>query len=263
MKGMPNWDTTCSAVRQSIPYDPLFAVTEYVDTFPVLSLNHPGLLHAIMAIASLQIAKLRGTPATAALKHYHWSIRRIAKNVRTPLRRTKLSTLAATLLLAYFEVWSSDHTKWCSHLFGARLLFKEIALKDMSRVCLPAKRIRWLASTGSGKYPGDIDYQLLSIITGRRVSAEDYGLDFDEGQPLDGRCYFTTDKDIEQYDILRDLFWWYAKMDVYQSILGGTKLLYVWLDRAPDASLTIAAWSTMRGCSAPPEHLFRTSMPCK
>ncbi|KJZ79919.1 hypothetical protein HIM_00633 [Hirsutella minnesotensis 3608] len=191
-------------------------------TFPVLALNHPGLLHAIMAIASLQISKLQGTPATAALRHYHWSIRRIAKNVRNPLRRTKLSTLAATLLLAYFEVWSSDHTKWCSHLVGARLLFREIALKDMSRVCLPAKKMRWTCRGGSGKIQSDIDYQLLSVITGLSVSAEDYGLR--EGQPLDERCLFVTDKDLEQYDTLRDLFWWYAKMDVYQSILGGTKL---------------------------------------
>ncbi|PFH59579.1 hypothetical protein XA68_12123 [Ophiocordyceps unilateralis] len=191
-------------------------------TFPVLSLNHPGLLHAIMAIASLQIAKIQGTPATAALKHYHLSIRRIAKNVRSPLRRTKLSTLAATLLLAYFEVWSSDHTKWCSHLFGARLLFREIALRDMSRICLPAKRLRWSTGLGIGEASSDLDYQLLSVITGTRISAEDYGLG--DGPPLDQRCLYLTDKDLEQYDILRDLFWWYGKMDVYQSILGGTKL---------------------------------------
>lgn len=177
-----------------------------------------------MAIASLQIAKLRGTPATEALKHYHLSIRRIAKNVKTPLGRTKLSTLAATLLLAYFEVWSSDHTKWCSHLFGARLLFREIALRDMSRLYLPAKKLRWLSTGDPGKFSGDIDYQLLSTITGMRVLAEDYGLG--EGQALDERCLYATDKDLDDYDILRDLFWWYAKMDVYQSILGGTKLLY-------------------------------------
>jgi hypothetical protein len=55
------------------------------------------------------------------------------------------------------------------------------------------------------------------------VTAEDYGLQ--EGQLLEEECLWTTDKDIETYDILRDLFWWYAKMDVYQSMLGGTKLL--------------------------------------
>ncbi|GJN66889.1 hypothetical protein PLICBS_000911 [Purpureocillium lilacinum] len=208
-------------------------------TFPVLALNHPGLLHAIMAIASLQIAKLQGTPATAALKHYHWSIRRIAKNVKSPLKRTKLSTLAATLLLAYFEVWSSDHSKWCSHLFGARLLFREIALRDMSRVCLPVKRMKAFAGAGLDKDVSDLDYDILSLITGTRLSAEDYGLQ--GGQLLDERCLYTTDRDVEQYDILRDLFWWYAKMDVYQSILGGTKLFMdydAWTQCPPRAPLS-------------------------
>ncbi|PHH82035.1 hypothetical protein CDD83_3384 [Cordyceps sp. RAO-2017] len=208
-------------------------------TFPVLSLNHPGLLHAIMAIASLQLAKLQGTPPTAAMRHYHWSIRRIAKNVRTPLRRTKLSTLAATLLLAYFEVWSSEHTKWCSHLFGARLLFRELRLREMSRVCLPLKRLRWSSGAGAGKFFSDVDYNLLSVITGTRVSPEDYGLQ--EGQPLDERCIGVTDKDLEHYDILRDLFWWYGKMDVYQSILGGTKLFMeyeAWTECPPRAPIS-------------------------
>ncbi|PHH69038.1 hypothetical protein CDD82_119 [Ophiocordyceps australis] len=208
-------------------------------TVPVLSLKHPGLLHAIMAIASLQIAKLQGTPATAALKHYHWSIRRIAKNVRTPLRRTKVSTLAATLLLAYFEVWSSDHMKWCSHLLGARLLFREIDLREMSRVCLPAKRLKWRSRGGFSRSTSDINYQLLSVITGTRVVAEDYGLQ--DGQSLDQHYLYVTDRDIEQYNTLRDLFWWYAKMDVYQSFLGGTRLFMeyeAWTQCLPRAPIS-------------------------
>lgn len=76
---------------------------------------------------------------------------------------------------------------------------------------------------GPKRDPTDLDYSLLSSITGHRVAAEDYGLQ--DGQLLDEECLWTTDKDIENYDILRDLFWWYAKMDVYQSMLGGTKLL--------------------------------------
>ena len=35
----------------------------------------------------------------------------------------------------------------------------------------------------------------------------------------------VSDQDAENYDNVRDLFWWYCKMDVYQSMLGGTKLL--------------------------------------
>jgi hypothetical protein len=76
---------------------------------------------------------------------------------------------------------------------------------------------------GPRRDPVDLDYELLSRITGHRVTAEDYGLQ--EGQLLEEECLWTTDKDLETYDIMRDLFWWYAKMDVYQSILGGTKLL--------------------------------------
>ena len=71
--------------------------------------------------------------------------------------------------------------------------------------------------------PTDLNYELLSVITGSHVEATDYGLQ--EGQLLDEECLWTTDRDIENYDMLRDLFWWYAKMDVYQSMLGGTELL--------------------------------------
>lgn len=183
-----------------------------------------------MAIASLQIANLQNTPATAALRHYHISLRRNARNVSSLQRNTKPTTVATTLLLAYFEVWSSDHTKWCNHLLGGRLLFRQIPLRQMSRICLPVKRMRHFPSPlsappsiGPRRDPADLDYGLLSTITGHHVTAEDYGLQ--EGQLLDEECLWTTDKDIETYDMLRDLFWWYAKMDVYQSMLGGTKLL--------------------------------------
>ncbi|KAG5983762.1 hypothetical protein E4U55_007227 [Claviceps digitariae] len=215
-------------------------------TFPLLSFHHPGLFHAIMAVASLQIATLQTTPATAALRHYHCSIRRNARNVSTPVRNTKLTTVATTLMLAYFEVWSSDHTKWCNHLLGGRLLFKQIPLRRMSRICLPIKRMRHFPSSlsdpktiGPKRDPADIDYGLLSSLTGHRVTAEDYGLQ--DGQLLDEDCLWITDKDIENYDILRDLFWWYAKMDVYQSMLGGTKLFMEyeeWTQCPPRAPLS-------------------------
>lgn len=192
----------------------------------------------MLALASLQIAKLQKIPATAAMKHYHLAIRRIAKNVQTPLRRTQPPTLAATLLLAYFEVWSSDHSKWCNHLFGARILFREISLRDMTRQCLPIKRLKQqeedahqpltpffpeLTFNQRSKLT-TLDYQLLSIISGQHIEPEQYGLG--ENQPIDLLAGAVTDRDIEQYENLRDLYWWYCKMDVYQSILGGTKLLY-------------------------------------
>ncbi|KAM0249385.1 hypothetical protein ACHAQJ_009060 [Trichoderma viride] len=211
---------------------------------PTLALQHLGLFHAMLALASLQLAKLRDSPPTAALRHYHRAIRRVAKSVKSPSKRTQPATLAATLLLGYFEVWSSDHTKWCNHLFGARILFREMSLGDMTRSCFPVKCMRqrqeatgyqlghissrFYASHQSPMSPqGELhtlDYGLLNAITGLSVTPEDYG--DGEGQFSDERYTPATDVEIEKYDIICDLFWWYCKMDVYQSILGGTKLLY-------------------------------------
>ncbi|QYS93483.1 Zn(2)-C6 fungal-type domain-containing protein [Trichoderma simmonsii] len=209
---------------------------------PSLALQHLGLFHAMLALASLQLAKLRDSPPTAALRHYHRAIRRIAKSVKSPSKRTQPATLAATLLLSYFEVWSSDHTKWCNHLFGARILFREMSLGEMTRTCFPAKRMRQRQDArgyqlghigsyiyGPHCYPASshsaqqsLDYDFLNVITGLTLSPEAYG-DV-EGQLPDAKYSSVTDKEIEKYDIICDLFWWYCKMDVYQSILGGTKL---------------------------------------
>lgn len=193
----------------------------------------------MLALAALQIAKLQKIPATAAMKHYHLAIRRIARNVNTPLRRTQPATVAATLLLAYFEVWSSDHTKWCNHLFGARILFREIPLREMSRRYLPVKRLKQAERDARNQnqmdsfFPGflvtsqselnDLDYNLLHTLSGHGTTPDDYGLG--KGQPADSPNVTVTDRDIEQYENVRDLYWWYCKMDVYQSMLGGTKLL--------------------------------------
>lgn len=82
-----------------------------------------------------------------------------------------------------------------------------------------------------GPLPGDphpLDFDLITTITGYRVVASDYGLS--EDQVFQNAHSATTEKDIDRYENLRDLFWWYCKMDVYQTILGGTKLLYVVID---------------------------------
>ncbi|KAL7822900.1 hypothetical protein V8C26DRAFT_191316 [Trichoderma gracile] len=227
---------------------------------PSLALQHLGLFHAMLALASLQLAKLRDNPPTAALRHYHRAIRRIAKNVKSPSRRTQPATLAATLLLGYFEVWSSDHTKWCNHLFGARILFREMSLGDMTRACFPAKRMRQRREAGGyqlghvGSYfhhshahaapaqsgQRSFDYGFLNAITGLAVSPEDYG--DAEHQPSQDRRSPVSDTEIERYDIICDLFWWYCKMDVYQSILGGTKLFMEyehWTQIPPRAPFSI------------------------
>ncbi|GKT59116.1 C6 finger domain-containing protein [Colletotrichum tofieldiae] len=191
-----------------------------------------SLLQAMLALGALQIAKLQKIPPTAAMKHYHLAIRRIAKNLRSPKRRTQPATLAASLLLGYFEVWNSDHTKWCNHLFGSRLLIREIPFRQMTKNILPLKRARRALFQESQNQPldpffmghdnthmmshdlDDLDLGLLSRLTNQHVLYED-------DEPATGNYY--TDRDIEHYEHLRDLFWWYCKMDVYQSMLGGGK----------------------------------------
>ncbi|KAI0413591.1 hypothetical protein F5X98DRAFT_366449 [Xylaria grammica] len=203
--------------------------------------NHPALLQAMLALGSLQIAKLQKVPPTASLKHYHLALRRIAKNVTRPARRTQTANLAATLLLAFYEVWNSDHDKWCSHLLGARWIIKEIPLSEMTRAIMAIKMRKRQAEMEQsqfrtfGDYPPAedsgflykdwdlMDVSLLSTIMGHEVSCDDLGM-LPEGLSSHPRPkYIYTNKDIERYEQLSDLFWWYCKMDVYQSILGGTR----------------------------------------
>ncbi|KAI0430165.1 hypothetical protein F5Y09DRAFT_239004 [Xylaria sp. FL1042] len=209
--------------------------------FPVMSFSHPALLQAMLALASLQIAKLQKVPPTASLKHYHLALRRIAKNVTRPARRTQTANLAATLILAFYEVWNSDHDKWCSHLLGARWIIREIPLSEMTRAIMAIKMQKRQAEMeqaqfGSfGDFPSAedsgflykdwdlIDVSLLSTLMGREVSCDDLGMLPAELSSHPPPKYIYTNKDMERYEQLSDLFWWYCKMDVYQSILGGTR----------------------------------------
>ena len=64
-------------------------------TLPTLALRHPPLLHAMLAVASLHIAKLQGDTVVPSLKHYHMALRRVARYVSLPSKRVELGTLAA------------------------------------------------------------------------------------------------------------------------------------------------------------------------
>ncbi|SPO05939.1 related to UPC2 - regulatory protein involved in control of sterol uptake [Cephalotrichum gorgonifer] len=245
-----------SKVSSEIPI-PQSGQNIWTYTFPILSLGHPPLLQAMLALGALQIANLQRIPPTAAMKHYHLAIRRISKSVRSATKRAHPATLAATLLLGYFEVWSADHTKWCRHLYGARILFREVPFRHMTRTVMAAKaqlrermeqeRLNPLLNPILGGYDDDslpdpqledIDVDFLSVIAGRELDPEDYGI----GVDLDSlpSAHVPTDRDIEHYEHLRDLFWWNCKMDVIQSILGATRLFMrydEWLPCPPRAPM--------------------------
>lgn len=206
-----------------------------------MSLGHPALLHAIIAMSGLQMGNLGKVKPEIAYKQYSIAIRRLRRNAESVMRVAQPATLASALLLAYFDVWRSDHKEWCRHIFGARTVVNVLGLRDMSRRCLPAKLMRQrqkermtglsaesffptgtpnVEQAGGTQY---FDFRLLTIISGRSICPEDYGVGLH--QIPEESVYFVNDKDIQTYESFRDLFWWYCKMDVYQSILGATKLL--------------------------------------
>src|SRR6187402_1953472 len=97
-----------------------------------MALQSPALLHAMLALGSLHIAKLQRVPITASLKHYAVSLRRLAKSTSSPTRRNYPATLASCMLLAFYECWCADHQKWTNHLIGAKRLLQEIDFKNMT-----------------------------------------------------------------------------------------------------------------------------------
>jgi len=195
----------------------------------------------MLALGSLQMAKLQEVPPTASMKHYHLSLRRLAKNYQSQSRRAQPATLAATLLLGFYEVWNSDHDLWCKHMWGARAILKEVRLAEMTRGILAVKRkrrqrLQELRSQQSynafdANYTNadndddlhEVDADLLAKLSGQPVS-------YEELPPVPNASFWElpkryTERDVEEYELVRDLFWWYCKMDVYQSFLGATRLL--------------------------------------
>ena len=187
------------------------------------------------------MAKRQELPPTAAMKHYHLSLRRVAKNYQSNIKRTQPATLAATLLLGFYEVWNSDHDKWCKHMWGARAILRELPLHEMTREILALKRKRrqaqlecqglhqcdgscYFRQPGPASDQDEIDTSLISKITGRPVNyTVEPGRILETGRGSTGRQY--TEHDIETYETISDLYWWFCKMDIYQSILGGTRPL--------------------------------------
>ncbi|RYP73713.1 hypothetical protein DL771_003426 [Monosporascus sp. 5C6A] len=164
-----------------------------------------------------------------------------------PGRRAQPANLAATLLLAFYEVWNSDHEKWSKHLLGARWILREIPLAEMTRSIMAmkteerqrrAQARRFESEDGFADPNGqeeeptalhrdwdEVNVDLLRAITGKDLTYDEFGMLPEEFSMFPRSKKRLTAKDIETYERLSDLFWWYAKMDVYQSILGGTRLL--------------------------------------
>lgn len=209
---------------------------------PMMALNHQGLLHAMLALSSLHIAKLQNASVTPSYKHYAYAIKRIHHCVGNPKKKLLPTTLAATLLLGFYEVMTADHLKWSSHLAGAKQLIVEIPFRHITRE-MRRKRAEQAAQEDDwGLYFPDqtlqarnpnltfkdltpaIDEHLVSTLIGRKIDYDDYGHVIDESaRPQEDKL--PQDLDLTKYEMYQDLFWWYARQDVYQAIVSGNKLL--------------------------------------
>lgn len=217
-------------------------------TLPTLALNHQGLLHSMLALASLHIAKLQHTSPTPSLKHYHYALRRVARAVGLPSRRQEIATFAASLLLGFYEVMTAEHQKWNSHLAGASQLAMEIDFTDMTRR-IKAMRLQselnqksqYNVANGSAYFQyynnfeysddlvsghdKDVDEDLVSTIMGWKIRYGELGHVIDNSDSADAGLKPLTAKEVENYRLQCDLFWWYCKQDVYQSIISSNCLL--------------------------------------
>lgn len=199
----------------------------------------------MLALASLHIAKLQNGPVTASLKHYAIALRRTGKLINNPARQKDPVTLAAALLLAFYECWCADHQKWSNHVLGARQLVRLIDFAGMTKNIKQTKirqrheqRIRYYQAnqqhaTGHNLFEErmryqafieDVDENLVGILMGKKVRYDQHGQILDD-MAQDTSTIQYSERDLELYETQRDLFWWYCKQDTYQSILGGGRLL--------------------------------------
>ena len=208
-------------------------------TLPMKALSNQALLHAMLALASLHIARIQHTSLHTSLKHYHYAIRRIAKAVASPSKRTNISTIAATLILSFYEASSSEHSVWMKHLTGARQLLMEVDYRSMTKR-IKEESVRAKAGhlhsswqnpySGFSNYSGfpnqdELDESLINQIMGRKIRYDEYGRIIDTDPPVEAPKAPITSKDIEEYKIYGDLFFWYCKQDMYQSLISGNRLL--------------------------------------
>ena len=204
----------------------------------------------MLALASLHIAKLQQTSSTPSLKHYHYALRRVAKALGHQKKRRDVATLAATQLLGFYEVTTAEHNKWNSHLAGARELIMDIDFARMvkriethrqrqeeaeSRLKLEMQHglanAYWheYAQGTLDDFPAKVDRQLderlISTIMGWDTRYDQHGRITEEVHPVSQTESPLTAHDIENFEIQCELFWWYVKHDIYQSIISGNRLL--------------------------------------
>ncbi|CAZ82089.1 unnamed protein product [Tuber melanosporum] len=237
-------------------------------TVPMLSLSHPPLLHAILALSSLHISKLTRGPTHPSLLHYHIALRRLGKAIASDKHRGHAATLTATLVLGYYETMAAEHDKWSSHIHGAKQLLKEIDFDKLNRRVSTMEEER--ADGGQGSYESAESALQPSLLRLRRMRRPPVAVANEADKNLTAfmmgkskrRLYGSgkrpdapfSRKEEETMQLQEDMFWWFAKMDCYQSVLSGCPLVldYVFWSQCPPRA-RIGTLGTTYGSS---DHFF-------
>jgi Fungal specific transcription factor domain len=175
-------------------------------------------------------------PTHPSLLHYHIALRRLGKAISSDKHRGHVATLAATLLLGYYETMAAEHDKWSSHIHGAKQLLKEI---DFARL---ARRVELMEKEESlGEHANHEPSPPPSLLRLRKMRKQSVINEVDDNMaaymmgktkrrpnPFGRRVSDApfSRKEIETMQLQEDMFWWFAKMDCYQSVLSGCPLVY-------------------------------------
>lgn len=198
----------------------------------------------MLALASLHIARLQGASITPSYKHYAYALKRLGRSLGNARSRHSIPTLATSLLLAYYEVWTAEHTKWSTHLVGAALLLTELDFRNLTR---EARRLRTAQAAEDQDFAyhnpemlidqrqlkqrlreRDMmpDESLVSTLIGKKVNYDDFGTVSEESAGTQRpNANLPGTLDLRSFETLQDLYWWYARHDVLQSIISGNPLM--------------------------------------
>ena len=208
---------------------------------PSLALQNTALLHAVLALSAVHIAKLQGTSDAPSLKHFTYAARRVGKLLGPSKQRHDAATLAAVLLLGFYEVLSADHSRWSLHLSGAKNLVMEIDYAGMTRTifrmrhraklncaqnyCTTFEEILQVADIPASLLSDadwEVDQDVLSLLTGYQI---DYSGQWQPNLNHQEEYQNFGETEVEDYKIKCDLRWWYCKQDIFQGMVSGDRLL--------------------------------------
>lgn len=199
----------------------------------------------MLALSSLHIARLQGASITPSYKHYAYSLKRLGRALGHPKKRLSIPTLATALLLAFYEVWTAEHTKWSTHLVGAAQLLTELDFRSLTR---EGRRLKAAHNAeerrqshlnprvilGQDQFQENLqeqglkpDENLVSTIIGKQVSYEDFGMIIEDNGARQDTNTRPSGFDMKSFETLQDLYWWYCRHDMWQSCVSGNPLMYV------------------------------------